>query len=421
MSIDNQFNLPILTAQGLQINKIVVGTNYIAKLYIYIMIVVLLLMSGSALSAAIDDIKADMQGNNEAPLLNAPVGPIWAVKAYVGMGGAPRGDATPPAWVTDNPVYKSSLPWSAITPWFVIYPGVANAAKNVRIKVYGLVVHILEKSTNKWVRIDSGPGTALWAANFDFNLITWKSDAAVRMESDGNPSYKLTAESYPIHGGFTRQDITKYIADPSDIAAVFVHLKTQLILDNPTGADDRASAQILVNVGADYYPSITTKVSDLSPMQYVPAVGGSRFGLVKTVPRSHYMATIDPPGTVNKKSAYALSGGMITIPDMQFEENMPSYLFDTVAPSVPTSLNLALKKYASSAVVSLSWKESTDNVAVGGYSIYRNGIKIGASTSASYADTIKTTATGALYSYAIKAFDDAGNLSSLSSTIYNAY
>jgi len=92
-------------------------------------------------------------------------------------------------------------------------------------------------------------------------------------------------------------DITKYISEPKNVAAVFVQLKTQLILDNPLGVDDKASAQILVNVGADYYPEITSKISDFSPMGYAPAVGSSRFGLVKMKPRNHYMTTIDPPGT----------------------------------------------------------------------------------------------------------------------------
>ncbi|MER0172008.1 MAG: hypothetical protein DU489_15695, partial [Nitrosomonas sp.] len=72
----------VFNAKALLIDKM--RKNHIAKLYIHIMVVVLLLMSsnvsGNAPSAVIDDIKADMQ-YNEALLLNAPVGPTWAVKA----------------------------------------------------------------------------------------------------------------------------------------------------------------------------------------------------------------------------------------------------------------------------------------------------------------------------------------------------
>ena len=245
----------------------------------YIPTLLLLLMTNSVSSAVMDDISADM-GNNEAPLLNAPVGPGWTVKAYIGMGSAPRGDATPTWWQPSNLTYKSSMGWNAMVPWFVIYPGASNAASNVRVKVYGMLVYMLDKTTNKWVKIDTGDGKPTWGSNYDFTLYTGKGATDKRVESDGNISFKLSPESYPIHGGFYKMDISKYI-NPLNISAVFVHVKTQLILDDPMGVDDRASAQILLNIGADYYPSTTTTVSDFSPMGYVPAVGGSRFGLIK--------------------------------------------------------------------------------------------------------------------------------------------
>ncbi|MDP3662094.1 MAG: hypothetical protein U1D41_12105, partial [Nitrosomonas sp.] len=60
------------TTKAAQINRI--DENYLENLFIYLMTIVLLLMAGSASSGVMDDIKADMQ-LNEAPLLNAPVGP----------------------------------------------------------------------------------------------------------------------------------------------------------------------------------------------------------------------------------------------------------------------------------------------------------------------------------------------------------
>ena len=323
----------VFNAKTLLIDK--VKESCIEKLYIYITIVVLSLMSSNVSSAVIDDIKADMQ-NNEAPLLNAPVGPTWAVKAYIGMGGAPRGDATPPWWTPSNAFYKSSAGWDVIGPWFVIYPGVGNAATNVRIKVYGITIHALDKFTNMWKKIDTAMGNPTWGSNYDFNLVTWNSKAYTRVEPDGTLSYKLTSESYPIHGGFNMMDIEKYI-DPLNIDAVFISVKSQLILDNPLGVDDRASAKILLNIGADYYPTLKTKISDFAPMQYSPAVGASRFGLVKSVPRRHYFATIDPPGPVTMNSDYILSGGQVVIPATEFEINMPPYLTDIAPTTAPTS------------------------------------------------------------------------------------
>ncbi|SDX62509.1 hypothetical protein [Nitrosomonas oligotropha] len=85
--------------------------------------------------------------------------------------------------------------------------------------------------------------------------------------------------------------------------------------------------------------------------------------------------------------------------------------FDTAAPSTPTSLTLKLYDYATAAGVGLSWSASSDAIAVAGYNIYRNGTKVGQSTTTSYRDVIYGSSTGSLYSYTVRAFDAAGNLS----------
>lgn len=278
--------------------------------------------TSGAPSTVIDEIRESM-GKNEAPLLNAPVGPGWSVGAIIEMGGALRGDATPYWWKPNNPVYKSPTPWNAIAPWFVIYPGKYNAAKNVRVKVYGLKLFMWNKVTLQWIKIETGSGKPLWAGNYGFNLVTTVSGAPARTEPDGELSYKLDASSHPIHGGLNKIDLTKFITNTLDIGAVIVYIKTQLILDNVSGIDDRDSAQILFNVGADYYPTMATKMTDFSPMSYVPCVGSSRFSLVRKDPKAHYMATIDPPGVFNTISAYTLSGGSITMPDDYLADNLP--------------------------------------------------------------------------------------------------
>ncbi|MNZ35776.1 Beta/alpha-amylase precursor [compost metagenome] len=82
---------------------------------------------------------------------------------------------------------------------------------------------------------------------------------------------------------------------------------------------------------------------------------------------------------------------------------------DTVAPSVPTGIVAT----PASNSVSLIWTASTDNVGVTGYEIYRNGIMVGTSASTSYIDSDLTSET--TYSYTVKAYDLAGNLSGESS------
>ncbi|WP_350133247.1 hypothetical protein [Nitrosomonas sp.] len=79
-----------------------------------------------------------------------------------------------------------------------------------------------------------------------------------------------------------------------------------------------------------------------------------------------------------------------------------------------------MTRTTSSASVTLSWKASSDNVAVAGYNIYRNGTKIGASTSTSYSDSLGN-ATGSIYSYTVKAFDAVGNISTASNEALVVY
>ena len=91
--------------------------------------------------------------------------------------------------------------------------------------------------------------------------------------------------------------------------------------------------------------------------------------------------------------------------------HLQSPVSDTTAPSTPTNLAAT----TSGSEINLTWTVSTDNDAVIGYKIYRNGTEVGTSYSlyaGSYTDT--GLANDTLYSYTIKAFDAAGNLSAAS-------
>ena len=79
---------------------------------------------------------------------------------------------------------------------------------------------------------------------------------------------------------------------------------------------------------------------------------------------------------------------------------------DTEAPSVPSGLSSSVQ---SSSQIDLSWSPSTDNVAVAGYAIYRDGVLIGSTGATSYTDT--GLSAGTSYSYAVAAYDAASNTS----------
>ncbi len=82
---------------------------------------------------------------------------------------------------------------------------------------------------------------------------------------------------------------------------------------------------------------------------------------------------------------------------------------DSTPPSVPTGLTLIHK---TTTEASFSWAPSTDNVAVTGYRVSRNGVQVGTSASTTYADNGLTANTA--YTYTVSAYDAAGNRSAQS-------
>ena len=297
-------------------------TNICHRYLQAIIIVSLSLLASNAQSAIIDRMRADM-GLNEAPLMNTTVETGWTRGGYVSMGSAPRGDATPYWWTPFNKSLKSATFWKTIVPWFILYPGEDHSATNVRVKITDIKVYILPKSTDEYIQIDTGDGKPTWAFNYRFNISGVIGKNTSRTEPDGQVSFKLNSSFNPIHGGILKYNLADSGIDPNDINAIFVIAKTELILDDPDGIDDRANAQILFNIGADYYPTINTETDDLAPMKGFPAVGASRFGIVGTDQRTHYFSTIDPPGPVPRNvSTYVSNGGRIAIPAADLEDKM---------------------------------------------------------------------------------------------------
>ncbi|MFF7574970.1 MULTISPECIES: glycoside hydrolase family 48 protein [unclassified Streptomyces] len=85
---------------------------------------------------------------------------------------------------------------------------------------------------------------------------------------------------------------------------------------------------------------------------------------------------------------------------------------DTEPPTAPAGLTVTATTNNS---VSLSWSASTDNVAVTGYDVYRNGVLAGSTTTRTFTDQGLAAATA--YGYAVAARDAGGNTSALSTTV----
>ena len=85
---------------------------------------------------------------------------------------------------------------------------------------------------------------------------------------------------------------------------------------------------------------------------------------------------------------------------------------DTQAPTVPGGLRPTGGDATS---VTLAWDAATDNVGVTGYTVYRDGAVVATVSTTTWSD--RSIVAGVLYSYAVAAFDAAGNRSAATSPL----
>jgi hypothetical protein len=116
---------------------------------------------------------------------------------------------------------------------------------------------------------------------------------------------------------------------------------------------------------------------------------------------THYWKFKEGSGTVSKDEKFGASLGTTFYPLTQTS--------DTQSLTIPTNLTATT---ISSTQINLTWTASTDNVGVAGYNIYRNGTKVGTTTSTAYSDTGLMSST--TYTYTISAYDAVGNTSATS-------
>ena len=109
-------------------------------------------------------------------------------------------------------------------------------------------------------------------------------------------------------------------------------------------------------------------------------------------------------------SAFDAAGNISSLSSPVIAQTSPAS--DVTPPSVPTNLQAS---NVTSTTLKISWTASTDNVAVAGYQVFRNGAKVGTTTTTSYTDT--GLAPSATYTYAALAYDSSNNLSAQSAQL----
>ncbi len=159
-------------------------------------------------------------------------------------------------------------------------------------------------------------------------------------------------------------------------------------------------------------PSVAATVTDIVGDPQIARTGATTPGSLtasyfKILESSPVIDAATPLSNVAEDFFRSIRG---TVPDIGGHE-FSSNTVDSIAPSAPSGFSATTN---SSTKITLVWSASSDNVGVTGYRIYRNSIEIGTSAVTSFTDNSVTG--GATYSYTIKAYDAAGNLSASSST-----
>lgn len=172
--------------------------------------------------------------------------------------------------------------------------------------------------------------------------------------------------------------------DPDQMGSPGVQLVYSYKLTNDNGcASD--GLQLSARVPSGWLANLSTENLDMGPGE--TAAVTLNVTSADTASGGDYLVTLDVAGPTGTSSAGA------------------HYVIDSTPPTTPTGLQASTKRNQ----VRLSWNNSSDDVGVGGYIVWRNGVTVGQVDGSGYTDS--AVETGMTYSYEVEAFDVAGNLS----------
>ena len=207
--------------------------------------------------------------------------------------GHPSGVPSYYSWY-DKPVsgYGNNPPsdWKAFTAWGQVYVEAGwnpPANSNTRVQLRNLDAWYLSKSTGQWVLLQHA--TRVDGADFKEDFANNASQPpSVKDESNnGGGTSIVTGNGYNYHFWTDRATI-----DPTDIAGIYTRFQSRLVLNDPKGVDDRASARYLASDGADYWRSKSSAwAADWSNNG---GVGGGRLKFVTNDWQNFSMETLTP-------------------------------------------------------------------------------------------------------------------------------
>jgi len=351
--------------------------------------------------------------------------------------GAVSGSLAPPSAPTNLTVTATSSGQVDLS-WTAAIPGGA-AISGYQISRNGTVIDTAASTATTYADATAGPGMtysyAVSAVDSAGNVSGPSNSVSVTTPAAANlltnPGFETWSGGLP--AGWTTYGAHTTLTHSSDArsGSSSVLIATTTSGYASAGLDDGATPTVDSTVaGTTYTASCWVKASKSIPITVQLAERQHNFTLVSprvtttlTVPTttSWYQLSVSDTATGNGNMmpfytfTNSTSGGGATFEadDCSLSAGSTTPPPDTTPPSVPTGLSA---KAAGSAQVNLTWNAAADNVGVAGYDITRDGVQVGSTTGAtSYGDT--GLSPGTTYSYAVIAFDAAGNKSAASAGV----
>jgi chitodextrinase len=276
-----------------------------------------------------------------------------------------------------------------------LYPGMAYDPVTDRIVAWngGDTIYALNLDSKVWTPITAsgGPGPAMSNGTYDRWSYSSRSNAFVLVNSVDQNAYLFrlgTSGSTPA-GSPPATDATA----PS----VVTNLQATAVSPSQINVSWNAATDDVGVVGYRLYQN-GTQVGTSAGTTY--AASGLTAGTTYSFSVSAYDAAGNVSGASASVSATTASAAGTTSPPV------PT---DTAAPSMPTNLSAVA---VSQTQITLTWGASTDNVGVAGYKVFRSGAQVAATSASTFSQTGLTA--GTTYSFAVAAYDAAGNTSASS-------
>lgn len=228
----------------------------------------------------------------------------WKYRASVAMGTEPYGSAIGSWWTGTR-----FAQWKAMLAWFVIYPGEGgNPANNSAVEVNGLELWHLSSKDKVWRRVQAN-ALPTWGDTVAQNAISTTTTVGYSLLT-ASSAVMAPASNNMMHGGLG-QSATPWntTTDLGDMDAFFVAIRHRLVLKNPFAPDDRQSANLGLQSGADYYPFVGAKVSDLNS-SYVPGAAVGRF--IKVTKNWRYSTVLVRSTRITESAMMAITPPVLT-------------------------------------------------------------------------------------------------------------